>query len=129
MVEYKSVRCSLPCGGSCYVSFPDAVYGAVVEIGRSPAENEIDRAFYVALFVILADVPVFPVWVKGVLESAEGAAVEYGAVAVYEGGYGLPHGAGGVGKGDILGVEVIAIDIAGGRARCTHRLAQRIFWA
>jgi hypothetical protein len=81
----------------------------VVEDGGGVAEDEVDAAFDVGVDVVLAA----EVGEEGVLVAEEAAVLEDGAVGAHGGGDGLAGVAGGVLEGEVVGLEVVAVDLGG----------------
>ena len=84
---------------------------ATVEHCRRPAEDEVHRAFDVAIFVVLT--ATLPVGVERILKAEETAVLEAGTVGTDEACHRLPHGSGTVRERDVFCVEIRRIDITG----------------
>ena len=84
---------------------------ATVEDSRRPAEYEVDRTFYVAIFIVLT--AIFPIRIKRILRAKETAILEISTIGTYEAGYRLSYRTGRVLKRDILSIKIRSINIAG----------------
>src|SRR5947209_13297737 len=119
--EDEAERLAFGSGGGGDVAVSEAVYVAALEEGGCAAEDEVHVARDVAVLEVLPPA----VEQNRVLPAEEAAVAERDAVAVNAQGERLPDGAGGVLEGEVLGGEVVGVNVGRGRAERADGQARR----